>query len=402
MSQPAANCKPRVPVSVVCVYNSPDVLSECLTASVVNSRDWSGGSEYLPVDNTARQYASAGAALNYGVSLARNEVVVFVHQDVVFHSVAALEEAAGALITDSAIGVMGATGVTHAGRTVGLIRDRIVLAGEQTPGVAEVDSVDEVLFMARREQLLRYPLTEEKDLAWHAYAVEYGARQRTLGRRTVVADIPLTHNSLTINLERLAEAHQWIAAAYPDQLPLQTTCGTVKERSDSVAAVKGVLKHHIWRYRWLRESLAAHRLRRLASPRPAAVLGDIRRDLDDICAAAGLTRAVVINAVPDSSAGHPLSAPVELNRRNVRFSFLTSDQASVAGHVSSQYRGSTVAVTNITGSAVKQLVEAVGCADILLGFHETTGAWMLTGPAVRAARAYYRKPRSTPVAMRAG
>ncbi len=75
-------------------------------------------------------------------------------------------------------------------------------------GLAEVDSLDEVLFMMRRDQILRHPLSEEADLSWHAYAVEYGARLRSMGYRVAVANIPLTHNSLTINLDRLAEAHQ--------------------------------------------------------------------------------------------------------------------------------------------------------------------------------------------------
>ena len=50
--------------------------------------------EFLPVDNVDGRYRSAGAALNHGASMARNDVVVFVHQDVFLHSLAAVIRAA--------------------------------------------------------------------------------------------------------------------------------------------------------------------------------------------------------------------------------------------------------------------------------------------------------------------
>ena len=57
------------------------------------------------------------------------------------------------------------------------MRDRVVMIGEQAYAT-DVDSVDEVLFMIERKRALAEPLSEDPDLAWHAYAVEYGARVR--------------------------------------------------------------------------------------------------------------------------------------------------------------------------------------------------------------------------------
>ena len=59
-------------------------------------------------------YPSAGAALNHGVSLAKNDVVVFAHQDVFLHSLRALQEAAGMLAVDG-FGLLGAIGVRSNG-----------------------------------------------------------------------------------------------------------------------------------------------------------------------------------------------------------------------------------------------------------------------------------------------
>jgi hypothetical protein len=402
MSLPSAEQGTRVPVSVVCVFNNPAVLRECLTESVAAGLHEAADTEYLPVDNTTRQYSSAGAALNHGAALARNDVVVFVHQDVFLHSIPALEKVAAALMEDLSLGMVGATGMTEDGRLLGLIRDRIVLSGELEPGLAEVDSLDEVLFMVRRDQIFRHPLSEEPDLSWHAYAVEYGARLRSMGGRVAVANIPLTHNSLTINLDRLAEAHQWIAGAYPGLLPIVTTCGTVQQRSGVPSLFARLLSGQKWRYRWLRESVAAHRLRSRSLGRPVTVLGDLRRDIDDICRAAGVGAATVINALPTGAVPDALCAPLELSRRSVRFNFLTVPETAVAALVAAQEPDLTVAVTNISFDTAGGLVGALEGRRVILGFHENTGAWLLTGPAVDAAEAHYRTPRSTPLAMRVG
>ena len=109
---------------------------------------------------------------------ARHDYLVFVHQDVYLHSLAALEEAAAMLADDESIGLLGATGVTAHGRFFGRMRDRVILAGEPAHRPISVDCVDEVLFMIPRRLLERQPLSDEQELAWHAYAVDFGLRVR--------------------------------------------------------------------------------------------------------------------------------------------------------------------------------------------------------------------------------
>ncbi|MEO8284531.1 MAG: hypothetical protein ABI568_14205, partial [Pseudarthrobacter sp.] len=312
----------------------------------------------------------------------------------------AVEAAAAALLDDDSIGLLGAIGVTNQGQLLGKIRDRIILSGERRAGLPDVDSVDEVLFMAPREQILRQPLSENHDLSWHAYAVEYGVRMRTLGLRVAVADIPLTHNSLTVNLDRLAEAHARIAEEYPGHMPVVTTCGTVRSAYEARThpLITGAVKSQKWRYRWLRESLVAHRLRKRA--RATTVLGDIRRDIDEICSAAGLTSAVVISGLPDGWDRMRVDGPLELNRRGVRFSFVTADESSIADMARSHPERQSIALTNISFDAVADIAAAMSGRQLMAGFHDNTGAWLLTGPAVAAAKSFYRTQRSTPFAMK--
>ena len=101
-------------------------------------------------------------------------------------------------------------------------------------------------------------------MVWHAYAVEYGLRVRRLGLRVGVTDIPLTHNSLTVNLARLDVAHAAVAARYPEMLPVRTTCGVVA-RQTVRSSSGGWLGSQRWRYSWLRESLTVRRARRITA-----------------------------------------------------------------------------------------------------------------------------------------
>lgn len=160
------------------------------------------------------------------------------------------------------LGILNAVGVRRDGRIAGRIRDRAVLLGVPVQQAADVDSVDELLFMVPRPLVLRHPLTESPDMAWHAYAVEYGLRVRRLGLRVGVTDIPLTHKSLTVNLARLDVAHAAVAARYPEMLPVRTTCGVVA-RQTVRSSSGGWLGSQRWRYSWLRESLTVRRARRI-------------------------------------------------------------------------------------------------------------------------------------------
>lgn len=268
----------RAPISIVCVFNDRDVLESCLSRSVSAGRADAPQTEFLPVDNRNGEFPTAGAALNHGARLAHNEVIVFVHQDVVLHSLAELERAAGILMDDLEIGVIGAVGIDHRRRVVGRMRDRVVQIGESAAVPRDVDSLDEVLLMIRRELVLNSPLTEEPALAWHAYGVEYSARVRRAGMRATAMDLILTHNSLTTNLDRLDLAHRMVGEHYPELLPIRTTCGTVYQ-GDGPGGLARAARRVRGAAIWWEESWEARALRR--ETQAPIVLADIRLLVDE-------------------------------------------------------------------------------------------------------------------------
>jgi hypothetical protein len=388
---------PYASVSIVCVYNHLTLRQQCLDRSIEALRDEASDVEYLPIENESGTYKSAGSALNHGVSLAKNDVVVFVHQDVFLHSLTALKRAAGQL-RPGGFGLLGAAGIGTDNRLIGRIRDRVMITGEAVSDPVEVDTVDEVLFMAPRIQLASEPLTEANDLAWHAYAVEYGLRVRRQGLRTGVADIPLTHNSLSVNLARLDSAHQAIAALYADLLPVRTSCGMITGKTVQDDG-RGWLASQRWRYRWLRDSIVLQEAR-MAAGRTAGVLADIRHDIDDLIERAPGKRLYVVNCSDGQRFTNRGSRQLELSRRDGTAVFRGGSISDVPAMLASSQPGSWLLVTNLSAADIKTLDRRFLQAQGILGLHRDTGLWLLFGARFTDLPPLWRSRRATPLGMR--
>ena len=387
----------RAHVSIVCVFNDPVVRAACLDRSIEAGLTSAPETEYLPIDNTGNRFASAGAALNEGARRARNDVVVFVHQDVYLHSLGALERAAARLLADPTVGLVGAVGVSSSGAVSGVVRDRVVMIGQPASPVDGVDSVDEVLFMITRERVLASPLSEQQDLAWHAYAVEYGARVRSRDLRVITADLPLTHNSMTVNLDRLAEAHQRVALLYPELTPMQTTCGVVRTTSDR-GPLRTALRRRQGAATWWRDSLAATSLARAAGePTRGVVLGDVRLAVDDALDLAGATGLDVVNldvAVPGDWS-------VDALTRRGRDVAATAAPAATLDDLPPRADDRALLVTGLDEVALARLAPALRATPHLIGVWRDTGAWLLCHPGAARARSLWTTRRSAPFGRRA-
>lgn len=379
-----------MPVSVVTVWNDETVRRACLDASIESLRATTPDLEYLPVDNRGQRHQTAGSALNSGVRSATRDVVVFVQQDIYLHSLTALEEAAGLLMDDPTLWLAGAVGIGSDGRIRGRIRDRVVLLGDTDGGRPQsVDSLDEVLFLARRSDLLATPLPEDADLAWHAYAVEWGLRGRARGQQVVALDIPLTHNSLSTNLARLDEAHAAVAVRHPDQLPLETTCGRITAGRPARERVP-VLADHRWRLRWAKASLAA-RAARLHSGSDRVVLGDLRRDIDRI--AAEVAGEIRVHNVTSSDRRF-VDAPggIRLPRAGYAVEFTSGTLAERPASAP----GDAVICTDLTLDDLALLGPELKGAEHVIGYHDDIGYWVLIGEAAERRAVIWPEPRSRP------
>ncbi|HAM28250.1 MAG TPA: hypothetical protein DCP11_16575 [Microbacteriaceae bacterium] len=384
-----ASTDSRIPVSIVCVFNDPDVLESCLARSVMAGIVDAPQTEFLPVDNRDGEFSTAGAALNHGARLARNAVIIFVHQDVVLHSIAEMERAAGILVGQSEIGIIGAVGIDHRRHIVGRIRDRVVQIGESASVPRDVDSVDEVLFMIRRELVLSSPLSEDPFLAWHAYGVEYSARVRRAGMRATAMDLGLTHNSLTTNLDRLDLAHRKVGEYYPELLPLRTTCGTVY-KGDGPGGLNRTLRRARGAAIWWGESWEALALGR--QTRMPIVLADIRLVVDE-AVRRGQKRGLRVVDVA--------SAPETSVDRLVRFDRgYEVNAATISGaqkFVEERSADEAVLVSGLQRHDLPQLRISRDTPHTI-GLWRDTGLWVLVGIESKALAPLWATARSRPFA----
>jgi hypothetical protein len=386
----------REPISIICVFSDAEVRSRCLDRSIEDHGP-EADVEYLPIDNTDGAFPTAGAALNHGAALASNDYLVFVHQDVYLHSLRRLEQAAGMLADDPGIGVLGASGITADGELVGRVRDRVILLGRPASRPLEVDSLDELLFMAPRSLIEREPLSEAPDLAWHAYAVEYGLRARSLGLRVCAVDLPATHNSMTTNLDRLDAAYAAIAARYPQSLPVRATCGTIGGHQPARFAA-GPLAAHRWRYRWMRESLAAY-AGRWAAGGGTCILGDIRVDIDELMAGEPDRQLTVVSLDATTERGDERLDPVDLPRGGRHFVFSAKTRADAAATVAAWDSAAPLLLTNLELADLRSLAAHLPRAPRLIGFRKEIGYWLLLGAAADAVPRNWRSPKARPLGM---
>lgn len=388
---------PRAAVTIVCVFNDEAVRRDCLDRSVAAGTGDAPGTEYIPVDNTDGRFPSAGAALNHGAGLASNDYLVFVHQDVYLHSLRHLEEAAGWLAEHPEVGLLGAIGIAADGRFFARIRDRVLLLGEPCLIPQPVDSLDEVLFMVPRAVHEVEPLTERPEMAWHGYAVEYGLRVRARGLAVVSCDIPLTHNSLTTNLDRLDVAHSTIAATYPTALPVRTTCGTISGTAGGRRRPK-LLPRHRWRWTWLKSSRAAHRARRVVARHPI-VLADLRRDIDAVLAASASGTLTVAHCDGGRPFTEPQEQPLRLRRYGSPLDFTSGTLTSIADRLRALDPQDSLLLTNITLSDLAHLSPSLPERPTVICYDPGTGYVVLAGAAAARPPAHWSAGPATPAAM---
>ncbi len=375
----------------MCVYNDESVLESCLRQSVAAQAAIAPDTELLAVDNRDGRFSTAGAALNHGARRARNPIVAFVHQDVVLHSLPALEEVAAELLDAPDIGILGALGIDADLRIIGRVRDRIVSIGEPAPTARDVDTLDEVLLMTTTQQVLRDPLSEDALLAWHAYGVEYAARVRREGRRAVARDIPLTHNSLSTNLAKLDLAHRHVGDTYPELLPIHTTCGTIRKSGAVATKMAGGIRRYTSARIWWNESLVARGTRRI-SPASELVLADIRMLIDDALETGGKSSLRVIDLDPDATAEYA----DELMRFERPFAVTATDIDGARTAIAGRSASELIFLAGLTPESLSQLTPLEGQPHVLGNSH-STGQWALFGVSPEELSSLWPSWRNKPV-----
>lgn len=178
-------------ISVICACNNEKLYNEMLLPSVTKQTV----KDYEIIKLNAAELGLTGAArtLNYGAEKAKGDLLVFVHQDVELLSDTFFEE----LIKyseENDFSIAGVAGVITKEKNVYssvFMNVTRYQAGIKNTSVRKVDSVDECLFIIKKDKFIGF-----KDYGtWHFYAVEYALRSAAAGGSALIFPLEIYHLS---------------------------------------------------------------------------------------------------------------------------------------------------------------------------------------------------------------
>lgn len=186
-------------ITVICVHNNREILEDKLLKSL---KQQNTEYELILVDNSHGKYKSAAEALNYGARKARNEVLMFVHQDVDLNYQNCLNDIEVMVGDLDDLGVAGVAGYleTH-GKPVmySNIKDGYPPedVGLNLDHPIEVQTVDECLFVISRSLFNELEFDEITCPDWHLYGAEYCLDAKKLGKKVYILPLKIYHASRT-------------------------------------------------------------------------------------------------------------------------------------------------------------------------------------------------------------
>lgn len=177
-----------LPFTVVCVYNSKDILNDYLVKGLA-IQDFPH--QDIFIDNTNARFASAAQAFNSVIPHILSEFAVFSHQDILFTREDTLRQAYGMLRGNINFGVAGVAGIRdRSGIMTNILHGSPPRYAEphRLERIEKVQTVDECLFIVPKTVLLNLPFDEETCSGWHLYSVDYCL---SVGRFADVVVLPL-------------------------------------------------------------------------------------------------------------------------------------------------------------------------------------------------------------------
>ena len=191
-------------VSVVCCYND----EKQYNAMIATLKKQDVSYELIGLDNQDGHFTSAATALNTGARKASGDILVFIHQDILFDSPSSLSSLVEVLCTEHQA-IIGIFGASHG-------KQRQI-----STGLWSADTLDECCVAMSKDTWFKFPFQEQICDGWHLYVVELCLRVSLENVLIAYGEFAITHLSggnvdenymkTYKKLLRIYKKHGWIA-----------------------------------------------------------------------------------------------------------------------------------------------------------------------------------------------
>ncbi len=217
-------------VSFICPTNDETIYQKWLLPSLQKQKNQNF--ENILVNTNETHFDSAAEALNFGVSKAKGNILVFLHHDVELLNASFVDE----LIDFSnreTFGIAGVAGTEASGKrcvyssvTMG---PNHIQAGQKIDKVMECGTLDECLFIIKKENFTQFDVLGK---TWHFYAVDYSLKCHENNQRVLLFPLPIYHVSPGYSLNKnYFDYVKVLAKKYPSIKIIRTTMGTFKNNA---------------------------------------------------------------------------------------------------------------------------------------------------------------------------
>jgi Glycosyltransferase like family len=233
---------------------------EVLQRNLLSSPDIKSGQLQLV---ECRGFKSASLAYNHGLATSKQDIIIFVHQDVYLPKgwLAKVDEKISDLSRqDPNWAILGVYGRQPNGEEAGQVWCSGLMRElkSNSDKFQEVRSVDELAFLFRRSTNSKF---DAKLPDWHLYGTDIILEALSKGMKSYVTDIPVIHNSRPIFslYGGYVQAYLYMMKKWKKYLPVYTTIATL-----------GQFGYGVWK------RIVRMYLKRKTSERPSASILDPR------------------------------------------------------------------------------------------------------------------------------
>ncbi len=182
--------------SIIICYTNKALISK--TIEYLDSQDVRKDFEIIAIDNSENKFSSAAKALNYGASIAKGEILIFMHQDVFFEHSNDVSNLIGYFDKLDDLALLGVAGINGKDlmvySNITETYDHINKYKNITEPI-EVETIDECVIAIRKKFFDRIKFDEITCDNWHFYGVDLSYQVRLNNGKVYSVPVPVCHLS---------------------------------------------------------------------------------------------------------------------------------------------------------------------------------------------------------------